>query len=143
MTHVMRKPDFCTADQHLCSPHRYVEPLYFLNPKFQASSDLLWLHTLVCVRPGRTPEDSFSHDMAHRLLLLFIRIISASEMILMRTHNNCFYGEILKMFPYKLSPISLLIRPTVNVEASVKSETQSKPYVLTISHWKIGNSQLS
>ena len=33
-----------------------VQPLYFLNPKFQASSHLLWLHSLVCVGPGRKPR---------------------------------------------------------------------------------------
>ena len=33
-----------------------VQSLYFLNPKFQASSHLLWLYSLVCVRPGRKPR---------------------------------------------------------------------------------------
>ena len=30
--------------------------LYFLNPKFQVSSDLLWLYSPVCVGPGRKPR---------------------------------------------------------------------------------------
>ena len=30
--------------------------LYFLNPKFQASSHLLWLYSLVCVGPSRKPR---------------------------------------------------------------------------------------
>ena len=30
-----------------------VRSLYFLNPKFQASSHLPWFYSLVCVRPGR------------------------------------------------------------------------------------------
>ena len=29
---------------------------YFLNPKFQASSHLLWLHSPVCVGPGQKPR---------------------------------------------------------------------------------------
>ena len=33
-----------------------VQSLYFLNPKFQASSYLLWLYSPVCVRPGRKPR---------------------------------------------------------------------------------------
>ena len=33
-----------------------VQSLYFLNPKFQASSHLLWLYSPVCVRPGRKPR---------------------------------------------------------------------------------------
>ena len=37
---------------------RMVQSLYFLNPKFQASSFLLWLQSLVCVGPGRKPRGS-------------------------------------------------------------------------------------
>ena len=66
----MRTPKFCLcknkgadqfrsnyeADQHLC--FRYtdstVSTLFFLNPKFQASS--LLLCRPVCVRPGRKPR---------------------------------------------------------------------------------------
>ena len=35
---------------------RIVQSLYFLNPKFQASSHLLCLCSPVCVRPGRKPR---------------------------------------------------------------------------------------
>ena len=35
---------------------RIVQSLYYLYPKFQASSYLLWLYSLVCVRPGRKPR---------------------------------------------------------------------------------------
>ena len=67
----MRKPAFCicknkdadqlrgnhAADQRLCFfATRIVQHLYFLNPKFQASSHLLWLYSLVCVGPGRKPR---------------------------------------------------------------------------------------
>ena len=43
----------CAADQRLC--FRYTEStisLYYLNPKFQASSHLLWLYSPVCVGPS-------------------------------------------------------------------------------------------
>ena len=33
-----------------------VQSLYFLNTKFQASSHLLWLYSLVCVGTGRKPR---------------------------------------------------------------------------------------
>ena len=51
----MRKHAFCicTADHRLC--FRYIVstiPL-LVNPKFQASSHLLWLDRQVCVGPGR------------------------------------------------------------------------------------------
>ena len=32
-----------------------VQSLYYLNPKFQASSHLLWLYSPVCVGPGQEP----------------------------------------------------------------------------------------
>ena len=35
---------------------RILQSLYYLNPKFQASSHLLWLYSLVCVGPGRKPR---------------------------------------------------------------------------------------
>ena len=39
--------------------------LFFLNPKFQASSCLLWLYSPVCVRPVQKPNCWFSHEAAH------------------------------------------------------------------------------
>ena len=44
---------------------RIVQSLYFLNLKFQASSHLQWLYSLVCVRPGQIPNCWFSHVAAH------------------------------------------------------------------------------
>ena len=44
-----------------------VQYLYFLNPKFKASSLLQWLYSLVCVRPGQNPHCWFSHVAAHLL----------------------------------------------------------------------------
>ena len=73
----MRKPDFCLgenkgadqlrgnreADQRLCFrysdstiPTRIVQFLFYLNPKFQASSSFLSLYRPVCVGPGRKPR---------------------------------------------------------------------------------------
>ena len=39
---------------------RIVQSLYLLTLKFQASTSLLWLYSLVCVGTGN-PEDRFSH----------------------------------------------------------------------------------
>ena len=67
----MRKPALCIcknkdADQlrsntaQLISAFvfaiRIVKFLYYLNPKFQASSHLLWLYSPVCVGPGPKPR---------------------------------------------------------------------------------------
>ena len=35
---------------------RIVQSLYYLNPKLQVSSHLLWLYSSVCVGPGRKPQ---------------------------------------------------------------------------------------
>ena len=76
----MRKPAFlhmlkqrprssmCNHDLISTFVYRYVdsqelleiiENLYFLHPKFQASSHLLWLDNPFYVRPGRTPQTDF------------------------------------------------------------------------------------
>ena len=44
---------------------RRVHFLFFLNPKFPASSLLLWLYSLICVGPVRKPHCWFSHETAH------------------------------------------------------------------------------
>ena len=38
------------------------QSLFFLNPKFQASSLLLLLYRPVCVRPGGNPKDIYALD---------------------------------------------------------------------------------
>ena len=42
--------------------------MYFLNPKFQASSHLLWLYSPVCVGPGRKPVHWFSQNEVYLFL---------------------------------------------------------------------------
>ena len=88
MSLVMRKPDFCIcenkdADQlrgnreavtaKLISAFvfatKIVQSLYFLNPKFQASSHLVRLYSPVCVGPGRKPRRPvFSQRGSNKLL---------------------------------------------------------------------------
>ena len=67
---VTRKPAFCIfenkdADQlrstaQLISAFVFatqiVQSLYYLNPKLQASSHLLWLYSPICVGPDRKPR---------------------------------------------------------------------------------------
>ena len=55
---------------------RIVQSLYFLNTKFQASSHLVWSYSLVCVGPGRKPEDRFCHNKAHTCIT---SVVSKSE----------------------------------------------------------------
>ena len=44
---------------------RIVQFLFYLNPKFQASSSVLCLYRLVCVGPVRKPHCWFSHEAAN------------------------------------------------------------------------------
>ena len=68
MSPVMRRYDFCIYEQKaqisctvtaqlisalVFAAYVIIQSLYFLNPKFQASSHLMWLYSLVCVSPGR------------------------------------------------------------------------------------------
>ena len=76
MSRIVRKRDFCLcenkgADQLRGNPKlisafvfaiRIVYFLFYLNPKFQASSSFLSLYRPVCVGPGRKPRRPvFSH----------------------------------------------------------------------------------
>ena len=85
----MRKPTFCIgeskdadqlrgnreADQRLCFLYTDSTIPLLSNLKFQASSHLLKLYSLVCVGPGRKPERWFSHDEAHLCLRMVRRHI--------------------------------------------------------------------
>ena len=83
MSRVMRKLAFCisenkvadqlgsncAADQRLCFHNTsIVQSLYFLNPKFQASSHLHCTAWFVSDLVGN-PEDRFSGDTAHMGLI--------------------------------------------------------------------------
>ena len=72
MSHVMRNPAFCICENKGADQFRSYfreadysafvfatqlkQFFFFLNPKCQASSYLLWLHSAVCVGPGRKPR---------------------------------------------------------------------------------------
>ena len=91
MHRVVRKPFFCIcenkdADQlrgtaKLISAFVFatwiVQFLFYLNPKIQASSHLLWLYSPVCVGPGQKPgRPVFSQRGSY---VLVIEIIYAGD----------------------------------------------------------------
>ena len=49
---------------------RIVQFLFYLNPKFQASSSFLSLYRPVCVGPVRKPHCWFSQEVAHNYQLV-------------------------------------------------------------------------
>ena len=55
-----------------------VQSLFFLNPKFQGSSHLLWLYSPVCVRPGQKPRSPvFSQRGSNQNLYISSSVIMA------------------------------------------------------------------
>ena len=97
----MRKPAFCIcenkdADQLRVSfavteklisafvfATRIVQSLFFVNTKFPASSHLLWLYSLVCLGPGRKPQDRFSHNEAQiRSLSVYLVLCFEVDIVL-------------------------------------------------------------
>ena len=53
------------ADHAFVFATRIVQFLFYLYPKFQASSSFLRLYRLVCVGPIQKPHRWFSHEAAH------------------------------------------------------------------------------
>ena len=65
MSPLMRKPAFCICENKGANQlHGNLQFLLFLNPKFQASINLLWLYSPVCVRPGLKSQRQVCHDAA-------------------------------------------------------------------------------
>ena len=120
MSSIMRKSAFCicgnkdtdqlcsncAADQRLC--FHYIVQMFIpllLNPKFQASSLLLWLYHTVCVGLGGNPEDRFSHKAAHMQLLLNTgedKIIRECESNLMKSAYHRLRMPVLRRHGYCL-----------------------------------------
>ena len=94
MSRLMGKPTICIGenkDTKLISAFVFATPvvqfLFYLNPKFQASSSFLLLCRLVCVRPVRKPHCWFSHEMA-QILLSFVKAFKFSILLLVVTGSS-------------------------------------------------------
>ena len=101
----VRKPTICIWENNDCEADHLVfatlivQYLFFLNTKFQASSYLQWLFSLVCVRPGHNPNCWLSHAGLNcnclGLELLRLLIYGAHLLILI-----CFrFSVVLFYFP--------------------------------------------
>ena len=99
---------------------RIVQFLYFLNPKFPASSHLLCLHSPVSVRPDRNPNCWFSHTQAH----FFVVALSSIIMRKTETENfQCCISLIIKV----LSLVSCLPITTLTLWSCFLAITFCKP----------------
>ena len=85
MSRDVRKPDFCICqnkdadqlggnreDDAFVFAKWIVQSLYFLNPKFRASSYLLWFPSPVCIGPGRKPRGPVFWHRSSNTLHCFI-----------------------------------------------------------------------
>ena len=123
MSLVMRKPAFCIcenkdADQFarliiaFVFTTGIVQSFFFLNPKFQASSHLLWLYSPVCVGPGQKhPKTGF---LTTRPILVLIVTIPGhcSSLTLQAIYNSCDkYVEIITcLLPVFYSLVFLVLK---------------------------------
>ena len=73
MSRLMGKPTICigeSKDADQLRGNREVQFLFYLNPKFQASSSFLCLYRPVCVGPVRKPHCWFSHEVADIIIMI-------------------------------------------------------------------------
>ena len=60
---------------------RIVQSLYYLNPKLQASSHLVWLYSPVCVGPGRKPRRPVFSQGGSILVLLWLFQLEGNKLL--------------------------------------------------------------
>ena len=80
---------------------RIVQLLFYLNPKFQASSSFLCLYRPVCIGPVRKPHCWFSHEAAHfrpTLKLQFKSLFSTPQYLTRGEFIYCKFGAIRSVY---------------------------------------------
>ena len=75
---------------------RIVQFLFYLNPKFQASSSFLCLYRLACVRPVRKPHCWFFHEAAQ----ISIKFITCFRYCIM---SNDIWGRVMRKSSFSAS----------------------------------------
>ena len=73
-------------------PTRIVHFLFYLNPKFQASSSFLCFNRSICVGPVREPYCWFSHKAAH--LFNSFTLNSTGSIVLVLTCQKMLFGGL-------------------------------------------------
>ena len=99
MSHLMGKPTICIGENKdaFVFATRIVQFLFYLNPKFQASSSFLCLYRLVCVGPVRKPHCLFSHEVAH-IMIKFVFFFSYLMKILFPSFHPYLTGKLFYFF---------------------------------------------
>ena len=110
MSRVVRKSAFCIcenkeADQLQLFATRIVQSLNFLNPKFQASSHLLWQYIPVCVGPGRKPRRPV---FSQRGSFYYANVIRSCQTPVLYTGSKVLYSKLGFTGVYIINLISAL-----------------------------------
>ena len=84
------------ADQRLCFRYTDSTILSYLNPKFQASSHLQWLYSLVCVGPGRKPRRPVFSERGSFYDLEVLQLTKSETIKTLHTHifNTKFFSKV-------------------------------------------------
>ena len=77
------------ADQRIIFAIPIVQSLYYLHPKFQVSSDLLWLYRPVCVGPGRKPRRPVFSQRGSNCFISWKQDVSLSLQEVRPIHRLC------------------------------------------------------
>ena len=121
MSLVLRKPAFCIcgnkdadqlrgnreADQRLCFHYKVVQSLYYLNPKFQASSHLLRLYRPVGVGPGRNSRRPVFSERGSYLFLYTKHLIK--QLISCNLVTHVAFPSLRKV----QERVNLILAPTI------------------------------
>ena len=78
-----------------------VQYLYFLNPKFPASSHMQQLYSLVCVRPGQELHCWFSRVVAHMYCMSLHIGTAPMLMVTLYASFSCFTVHCIADVGYK------------------------------------------
>ena len=122
MSRIMRKLDFCLCENkgagQLRSNCEAVSTFVFatrivqfhvvLNPKFQASSCLLWLHRQICVRPGQKRRRPVFWRHGSYIIILKIKLKKPSEfevLFFYKSQFKCTIGIKSKVFVGPQEPV--------------------------------------
>ena len=126
----MRKPTFCICGNKVqisfavtaklnsafVFATRIIQSLFYLNPKFPASSHLLWLHSPVCVGPGWKPRRPVFSEQGsiHFSYLIQVHQLGANRIVL-----TALVGHIVAREPWtrhRVVPACILQLDSLNVK---------------------------
>ena len=137
----MRKPAFSLYAKNLMTiklisafvlASYIVQSLFFLIPKFQDCSQLLWLYSLVCVGPGWKPKDRFSREWVHSIPvpgLHMLVVLLLRKLVVPRPRRLVVPRPRRLVVPRPRKLVVLVLQPAVVVGVAVFVLLPIAPYL--------------